>query len=37
MLLMIVRTSAKSTLMRPGIGDQVGDALHRIEQHLVGL
>ena len=34
---MMVRTSAKSTLTRPWHGDEVGDALHGVEQHLVGL
>ena len=28
-------TSAKSTLIRSGRGDQVGDALHTVEQHFV--
>ena len=30
-----VRTSAKSTLIRPGPRDQLGDALHRSLQHFV--
>ena len=30
-----MRTSAKSTLIRPGRDDQVGDALHRAQQHVV--
>ena len=34
---MIVRTSAKSRLIRPGRGDQVGDALHALAEHVVGL
>ena len=29
-------TSAKSTLMKPGGGDQVGDALHRLTQDVIG-
>ena len=33
---MIVRTSAKSRLTRPGIGDQVGDALDALAQDVVG-
>ena len=33
---MIVRTSAKSRLIRPWTSDQVGDALHRLLQHVVG-
>ena len=32
MPVMIVRTSAKSTLMRPGDDDQVADALHGVQQ-----
>ena len=33
---MIVRTSAKSRLTRPGIGDQVGDPLDALAKYLVG-
>ena len=33
---MIVRTSAKSTLTRPGNGDQVGDALDALAEDVVG-
>ena len=33
---MIVLTSAKSRLIMPGHEDQVGDALHRLAQHVVG-
>ena len=33
---MIVRTSAKSRLTRPGHRDQVGDALHALAQDVVG-
>ena len=33
---MIVRTSAKSRLIMPGHGDQVGDALDALAQHVVG-
>ena len=33
---MIVRTSAKSRLIRPGQRHQVGDALHALAQHVVG-
>ncbi len=32
---MIMRTSAKSVLIEPGRGDEVGDALDTLEQHLV--
>ena len=32
---MIVRTSAKSRLIRPGHGDQVADALDALAQHVV--
>ena len=34
--LMIVRTSAKSRLIEAGHGDQVGDALDALAQHVVG-
>ena len=34
---MIVRTSAKSTLMSAGLGDDLRDAAHRVQQHVVGL
>ena len=34
---MIVRTSAKSRLIRPGDRDQVGDPLHALAQDVVGL
>ena len=33
---MIVRTSAKSRLIRPGQRDEVGDALNALAQHVVG-
>ena len=35
-LVMTIFTSAKSVLMRPGHRDEVGDAPHTLEQHLVG-
>ncbi len=36
MPVMMVRTSAKSTLISPGNGDEVADALDRLAQHVVG-
>ena len=33
---MTVRTSAKSTLISAGTHNQVGDALHGAQQHVVG-